>query len=119
MYMVKIKRAFEKKAPEDGYRVLVDRDWPRGIPQGPGAFDEWAQELAPSAGLREYYLKNPKRWPEYRLRLRDELNIEPARKTLQRLALAAKNETVTLLSGSRETEKNNAAVVQELIEGIF
>jgi len=117
--MLRIKRAFEKKAPEDGWRVLVDRDWPRGIPQGPGAFDEWAQELAPSAGLREFYRSNPKKWPEFRLRLRDELNVEPAKKTLQRLALTAKNETVTLLHGSRELERNNAAVVLELIEGIF
>jgi uncharacterized protein YeaO (DUF488 family) len=117
--MVKIKRAFDKKDHEDGYRVLVDRDWPRGIPTGPGAFDEWAQELAPSAGLREFYRKDPRKWPEFRLRLRDELSIEPARKTLQRLALAAKTETVTLLHGSRELERNNAAVVKELIEGIF
>jgi uncharacterized protein YeaO (DUF488 family) len=117
--MVKLKRAFDKKDPEDGYRVLVDRDWPRGIPTGPGAFNEWAQELAPSAGLREFYRKDPKKWPEFRLRLREELDIEPARKTLQRLALAAKNETVTLLSGSREQEKSAAAVLKELIEGIF
>ena len=115
--MVKIKRAFELKAPDDGYRVLVDRDWPRGIPTGPGAFDYWAQELAPSAGLREFYRKDPKKWPEFRER--EELRISPARKTLDRLALAAKNETVTLLHGSRETERNNAAVVKELIEGVF
>jgi uncharacterized protein YeaO (DUF488 family) len=117
--MVKIKRAFDPKDKEDGYRVLVDRDWPRGIPTGPGAFDYWAQELAPSAGLREYYRKDPKKWPEFRERLRSELDIEPARKTLQRLALTAKNETVTLLHGSRELERNNATVVKELIEGIF
>ena len=117
--MVKIKRAFEKKSPEDGYRVLVDRDWPRGIPTGPGAFDYWAQELAPSAGLREFYLKDPKKWTEFRMRLREELRVTPAIKTLERLALTAKNETVTLLHGSRELERNNAAVVKELIENIF
>ena len=117
--MVKIKRAFDRKDPEDGYRVLVDRDWPRGIPTGPGAFDYWAQELAPSAGLREFYRKDPKKWPEFRERLREELRIPPARKTLERLALSAKTETVTLLHGSRETERNNAAVVKELIESIF
>ena len=117
--MVKIKRAFDRKDPEDGYRVLVDRDWPRGIPTGPGAFDYWAQELAPSAGLREFYRKDPKKWPEFRERLREELRITPARKTLERLALSAKTETVTLLHGSRETERNNAAVVKELIESIF
>jgi uncharacterized protein YeaO (DUF488 family) len=117
--MVKIKRAFEKKTPEDGYRVLVDRDWPRGIPTGPGAFDEWAQELAPSAGLREFYRKDPKKWPEFRERLREELRVSPARKTLERLALTAKTETLTLLHGSRELEKNNASVVKELIESVF
>jgi uncharacterized protein YeaO (DUF488 family) len=117
--MVKIKRAFEKKVPEDGYRVLVDRDWPRGIPTGPGAFDYWAQELAPSAGLREFYRKDSKKWPEFRERLREELRGSPARKTLERLALTAKTETLTLLHGSRELEKNNAAVVKELIESVF
>src|ERR1019366_9356871 len=114
--MAKIKRAFEPKDPEDGYRVLVDRDWPRGIPTGPGAFDYWAQELAPSAGLREFYRKDPKKWPEFRERLREELRVSPARKTLERLALTAKTETLTLLHGSRELEKNNASVVKELIE---
>jgi uncharacterized protein YeaO (DUF488 family) len=116
--MVKIKRAFEPKSPDDGYRVLVDRDWPRGIPTGPGAFDSWAQELAPSAGLREEYHKNPKKWPEFRLKLREELQVEPARKTLRDLAEKAKTGTVTLLHGSRELEKNNAAVVKELIESV-
>jgi uncharacterized protein YeaO (DUF488 family) len=117
--MVKIKRAFEKKSPEDGYRVLVDRAWPRGIPPGSGAFDYWAQELAPSAGLREFYHKDPKKWPQFRDTLREELKVSPARRTLERLAEMAKTQTVTLLHGSRELEKNNAAVVRELIEGIF
>ena len=116
--MVKIKRAFEKKAPEDGYRVLVDRAWPRGIPTGPGAFDYWAQELAPSAGLREFYLKDPRKWPEFRDSLREELKVSPARRTLERLAETAKTGTVTLLHGSRELEKNNASVVKEIIESI-
>lgn len=114
--MVKIKRAFEKKSPEDGYRVLVDRQWPRGIPTGPGAFDHWAQELAPSAGLREFYHQDPRKWPQFREKLREELQAEPARKTLRDLAEKARTGTVTLLHGSRELEKNNAAVVKELIE---
>ena len=116
--MVKIKRAFEKKTPEDGYRVLVDRAWPRGIPTGPGAFDYWAQELAPSLGLRDAYHKNPKKWPEFRDSLREELKVSPARRTLERLADMAKTQTVTLLHGSRELEKNNAAVVKEIIDSI-
>lgn len=116
--MVKIKRAFEKKDPEDGYRVLVDRTWPRGIPTGPGAFDYWAQELAPSAGLREFYHKDPKKWPEFRERLRAELRASPALKTLEQLTERAKTATVTLLHGSRELEKNNASVVKEILEGV-
>ncbi len=116
--MVKIKRAFEKKAPDDGWRVLVDRAWPRGIPTGPGAFDDWAQELAPSAGLREFYRHDPKKWPEFRKRLRMELAASPARKTLERLAEMAKTQAVTLLHGSRELDKNNASVVKEIIEGL-
>ena len=114
--MVKIKRAFEKKSPDDGYRVLVDRLWPRGIPTGPGAFDSWAQELAPSAGLRDFYHQDPKKWPEFRLRLREELKAAAAQKTLRELAEKAKTSTVTLLHGSRELERNNAAVVKEMIE---
>jgi uncharacterized protein YeaO (DUF488 family) len=116
--MVKIKRAFEKKAPDDGYRVLVDRAWPRGIPTGPGAFDSWAQELAPSAGLREFYHRDPDKWPEFRERLREELKAAPSRKTLELLAETAKTKTVTLLHGSRQMERNNATVVKELIESI-
>src|SRR5260370_1371155 len=113
--MVKIKRAFEKKAPEDGYRGLVDRAWPRGSLTGPGAFDYWVQELAHSAGLRELDHRDPKKWPEFGERLREELKAPPARKTLEQLAETAKTKTVTLLHGSRELEKNNATVVKEII----
>ena len=116
--MIRIKRAFEKKAPDDGYRVLVDRIWPRGIDKGPAAFDSWAQELAPSQGLRDYYYENPKRWDEFQDRFREELKSGPARKTIEALAEKAKTQTVTLLHGSRELVKNNAAVIKEVIEGV-
>jgi len=114
--VIRIKRVFEKRADDDGWRVLVDRQWPLGVRKESAALDYWAKELAPSEELREFYRHDPKRWNAFRARLREELRASPAAlDTLASLAEAAKTDNVTLIYGSREPARNNAAVVKEIL----
>jgi uncharacterized protein YeaO (DUF488 family) len=117
--MIKLKRVFDKRADDDGYRVLVDRLWPRGVRKESLALNYWAKELSPSTELREFYHHDPRRWAVFRDRFRDELYNPAAIKTLTRLGELAKAGTVTLIFASREPVKNNAAVVKELLETHF
>lgn len=117
--MVRIKRVFEKKSPEDGKRVLVDRLWPRGVRKESADLYYWAKELAPSEELREFYHHDPLRWGLFQAKMRAELKASPnAMDTLAALAEMAKTETITLIFGSREPLKNNATVVKELLEAM-
>ena len=117
--MVRIKRVFEKKSDDDGYRVLVDRQWPRGIRKEAAALGYWAKELAPSEELREFYHHDPKRWGLFQARLREELQNSAAITTLETLGAMAKTGNVTLLFGSREPLMNNATVVKDILEAYF
>jgi uncharacterized protein YeaO (DUF488 family) len=113
--MIRIKRVFERRSPDDGWRVLVDRKWPLGVRKESAALDYWAKELAPSEELREFYRHDPRRWNAFRQRLREELKSAAALATLEKLAELAKTGTVTLVFGSREPVRNNATVVMELL----
>ncbi|MFI5363884.1 MAG: DUF488 domain-containing protein [Elusimicrobiota bacterium] len=118
--MIRIKRVFEKRAEDDGYRVLVDRLWPRGVRKEAAALGYWAKELSPSSELRKFYHHDPRLWNAFQGRFREELKNNPAAiETLTRLGELAKTGTVTLLYGSRETVKNNAAVVKDILEAHF
>ncbi|MDE2143515.1 MAG: DUF488 family protein [Elusimicrobia bacterium] len=117
--MVLIKRVFAQKSPDDGYRVLVDRLWPRGVRKEAAALNYWAKELSPSEELREFYHHDPRRWGLFQARFREELHNPAAIKTLERLGALSKTGNVTLLFGSREPVQNNATVVKELLEAYF
>ena len=117
--MIRIKRVFDKRSDEDGYRVLVDRKWPLGIRKESAALDYWAKELAPTDALREFYQHDPKRWASFRARFRFELQEPAAMTTLAALAKIAKTRTVTLVFGTREEKRNAAAVVQEALEKLI
>jgi uncharacterized protein YeaO (DUF488 family) len=119
MIMIRIKRVFEKRSDEDGYRVLVDRKWPLGIRREAAAIDYWAKELAPTDALREFYQHDPKRWASFRARFRFELQVPAALTALAALAKIAREKTVTLVFVSREEKRNAAAVVQDALEAII
>lgn len=114
--MVKTKRAYEPARKNDGYRILVDRLWPRGIAKSELPIDEWAKELAPSAELRKSFGHDPAKWKEFRARYRLELRAPSARAKLDELAQRARSSTVTLLYSARDEEHNNAIVLRELLE---
>ncbi len=110
---VRTKRAYEPPARSDGFRVLVDRLWPRGLRRDDAAIDEWAKELAPSDELRRWYGHDPKRFPEFRRRYLAEL--AERRRELSALRRRAREGRVTLLFATREPELSNAAVLAEAL----
>ncbi len=114
--MVLIKRAYEGSAPSDGYRVLVDRLWPRGIKKEALRLDLWARDVAPSAELRTWFGHDAARFPEFARRYGVELRAAPARAVLRDLARRAAHGTVTLVYGARDQEHNGAVVLRDVIE---
>jgi uncharacterized protein YeaO (DUF488 family) len=113
---VRSKRIYEPPAAEDGYRVLVDRLWPRGISRDAARLDEWARELAPSDELRRWYGHDPAKFDEFRRRYLDELKGE--RERLDALRSRAKRGTVTLVFAARDVEHANAVVLAELLRDV-
>jgi uncharacterized protein YeaO (DUF488 family) len=110
---VRLKRAYDPPKRSDGYRVLIDRIWPRGVSKEQAHLDEWAHELAPSTELRRWFGHDPARFAEFRRRYLDELNAQP--KKLRELRRRAREETLTLVYGARDTEHNDAVVLAELL----
>jgi uncharacterized protein YeaO (DUF488 family) len=110
---VRLKRAYEPAAPSDGYRVLIDRLWPRGVSRERAHLDEWARELAPSTELREWFAHDPARYPEFRHRYEDELAAQSGK--LRELRRRAREGTLTLVYAARDTEHNDAVVVAEVL----
>ena len=115
---VTVKRVYEDPARADGYRVLVDRLWPRGLTKDAAHVDLWLKEIAPSNELRRWYHARPLQWPAFREKYRAELSQGDAFQAFQELqALATTNKRVTLLYSSKDTERNNATVLKELLDG--
>jgi uncharacterized protein YeaO (DUF488 family) len=110
---VRLKRAYEQPASSDGYRVLVDRLWPRGVRREEARLDEWAKELAPSAALRRWFAHDPARFAEFRRRYTAELAAHEEK--LGELRRRARNGTLTLVYGARDEEHNDAVVLAELL----
>lgn len=116
---VALKRAYDKPSASDGARVLVDRLWPRGIIKQAARIDAWLKDLAPSEALRKWYHSRPAMWQQFRKLYLDELR-DPARNAAleQLYDLVASRKKVTLVFASRNTERNNATVLKELLEGM-
>jgi len=110
---IALKRAYEKAGPEDGYRVLVDRMWPRGVSKVEAELDEWIKSIAPSDQLRKWFHSDRSQWGEFRRRYLSELKEH--REDLRKLAQRARSEQVTLVYSSRDREHNNAVVVKQYL----
>lgn len=110
---VQVKRIYDPIAADDGYRVLIDHVWPRGVSRERAHLDEWARELAPSDELRRWFGHVPERFPEFRARYRNELAERHQHvKALRARATAGR---VTIVYAARDRERNNAVVLDELI----
>jgi uncharacterized protein YeaO (DUF488 family) len=110
---VRVKRAYERASPSDGYRVLVDRLWPRGVSREQARLDGWEKELAPSTQLREWFRHEPARYDEFRLRYIGELRAHRPR--IAELRRRAREGTLTLVHSARDTEHNDAVVLAEVV----
>jgi uncharacterized protein YeaO (DUF488 family) len=110
---IRLKRAYDDPSPGDGYRVLIDRLWPRGISRERAKLDDWEKELAPSSDLRQWFSHDPTRFEEFRRRYIDELRRE--RQRLSILRRRARNGTVTLVYSAHDTEHNDAVVLSEVL----
>jgi uncharacterized protein YeaO (DUF488 family) len=113
--MIKLKRAYERAAADDGYRILIDRLWPRGLKKTALRLDEWAKELAPSAELRKSFGHAPEKWADFQSKYRAELRAPESKKLLEDLAKRARKGTVTLIYSARDTEHNDAVVLKEIL----
>ncbi|HZP56868.1 MAG TPA: DUF488 family protein [Dehalococcoidia bacterium] len=113
---VRIKRAYDPPARGDGYRVLVDRLWPRGLRKDDLRLDAWLKDLGPSNGLRTWFAHDPDRWPEFQRRYRQELRAKERQDVLRDLAARAGRGTITLVFAAKDAPHSNAAVLQPLIE---
>jgi len=110
-----IQRAYEEPGPDDGYRVLVDRVWPRGRSKETLKLDQWSRELAPSTELREWFGHDPKRWTEFQQRYRDELDSDEMRARMQQLVSDAAGQRITLVYGAKDEEHNQAIVLRDVL----
>lgn len=113
MGKIKIKRIYDEPTDDDGYRVLVDRLWPRGVSKKDASLDEWNKEIAPSPELRKWFDHKEERFQEFGRLYREELIAKT--KELHRLKILAKKEAVTLLYGAKDPAINHAVVLKELL----
>ncbi len=114
--MLKLKRVYEPASPDDGYRVLVERLWPRGVSKERANLDAWSKDLAPSDELRRWYNHDPEKWDEFRARYRQELSEPGREEELANLADRARLGTVTLVYASKASDISNAAALKEFFD---
>ena len=110
---LRLRRAYEPPAAGDGYRVLVDRIWPRGVTKAELAIDSWRMDLAPSTALRRWFGHDPARWDEFRARYRHE--IEASGADLSDLLAHCRTGTLTLVFGAKDELHNNAVVLKDVL----
>lgn len=109
-----LRRAYEKPTRNDGYRVLVDRLWPRGVSKEDLRIDEWCKDIAPSNDLRKWFGHDPARWEGFVKSYREELADHD--QAVGALVERARSGRITLVFAAGDTEHNNAVVLGRLIE---
>jgi uncharacterized protein YeaO (DUF488 family) len=112
--MIQLKRIYDPPASSDGYRVLVDRVWPRGMTKRAAALDEWMKEIAPSTALRTWFNHRVDRWEKFRERYQHELKQHSAE--LAALRARSAKERVTLLYGAKDSEHNQAVALRAVLD---
>lgn len=114
MVEYRIKRIYEPVANDDGYRILVDRLWPRGVSKDKAALDLWCRVIAPSDELRHWFRHVPERFDEFRIRYIVELDENPAVAEVR--AIGAHESVVTLLYSAHDERCNQAVVLQGYLQ---
>ena len=112
--MIKVKRIYEPPAKDDGFRILVDRLWPRGLSKDKAKVDLWLKEISPSNELRKWYGHEPEKWEEFKRKYLKE--IEGKKPEFDLLRQKTKGGTITFLFSSKEEKLNNAVALKEFVE---
>lgn len=110
---INVKRIYEESNESDGFRILVDRLWPRGIKKTETNIDLWLKDIAPSDSLRKWFNHDPNKWTEFQKRYAQE--IIDKQEDIDIILKEAKKKKVTLLFGSKETEHNNAVALLNIL----
>jgi len=110
----RLKRIYDAPSKEDGYRILVDRLWPRGQRKDAAQLDEWNKAISPSPALRKWFGHQPARFAAFATKYRDELAAKKA--DLDRLRGIAKTKPVTLLYAAKDQQNNQAVVLKQVLE---
>ena len=113
MATIFLKRVYEPKKESDGFRVLVDRLWPRGLTKQKAHVDLWLKEIAPSTELRKWFHHDPERWTEFKKRYL--LELKGKKEQIDVLKNELKTRTVTLVFGAKDEQHNEALVLKELL----
>lgn len=111
--MIKLKRAYEKPARDDGERILVERLWPRGLTKQGAKIDLWLKDVAPSAELRRWFGHDPDKWDKFRKRYQKELKDK--NDLIKLLKRKAKAGAITLIYSARDEEHNSALVLKQFL----
>lgn len=109
-----IKRIYESPSDDDGYRILVDRLWPRGVSKEDAQLDEWLKEIAPSSELRQWFDHEPDKFDSFRTRYEAELSDKE--ELINKLIDKAGEQTVTLLYAAKDETHNHAVVLKEFLQ---
>ena len=113
--MIKTKRIYESPAKEDGFRILVDKLWPRGVKKEKAKIDLWLKEIAPSDELRKWFSHDPQKWEEFKKRYKKQLTT--TQELLYKIKQMEKEKgNITLLYSAKDTVHNNAVALKAILE---
>lgn len=108
-----IKRVYEEPSPKDGYRILIDRLWPRGLSKEKAAVDLWLKEISPSTELRKWFGHDPEKWQDFRKKYKSEIGKNKEASDILKNVIK-KEKVVTLVYGAKEERYNDAVVLKEV-----
>lgn len=112
--MIKTKRAYEPSSGDDGYRILVDKLWPRGVSKEKANLNLWMKEIAPSDDLRKWFSHDPKKWKEFKSRY--EMELKDKREYIDKIKdIERNNKVITLIYSAKDKEHNNAVVLEDIL----
>ena len=115
--MIKLKRVYETVEDDNGYRVLVERLWPRGISKDKASLNEWMKEISPSPELRKWYAHDVEKWLEFKQKYIEELSQKS--ELVEEILIHSQQGTMTLIYSAHDEQHNSALVLKEYLEGFY
>lgn len=114
---IKVKRIYEEVSKDDGFRILIDKLWPRGLKKEDAFIDEWNKELAPTDALRKWFNHDPELWPEFQKKYKAELNKNETVNTF--IETHRDKKVITLVYAAKDEQRNHALVLKKFLQAEF